>query len=55
MPLISSDPVEFAVIIGYILIATFEWLVRSLLRRRFTMNSHRYDWRSADRPGALRR
>jgi uncharacterized membrane protein len=36
------DAIAIVLIIGYILIATLEWLVRSLLQRRFTIEHYRY-------------
>ena len=35
------EAIAVALIIGYILIATLEWLVRSLLQRRFTIEHYR--------------
>jgi uncharacterized membrane protein len=36
------EAIAVALIIGYILIATLEWLVRALLQRRFTIEHYRY-------------
>jgi hypothetical protein len=46
------EAIAVALIIGYILIATLEWLVRSLLQRRFTIEIERR-WPRAPNPSRV--